>query len=351
LLALAWLARPNLAVALPAFALAAVAVAGPRAALRSAPLWTALLGFFALQQGVTIACRAATGLAPYAHYGVLLETTSAGEAAFYQKQYVGWLAWLAAHGEQVRAALAWNAREVARVLFVQPDFHYVGWLALPALADAWRRRDAQRFLRLGIAATGLALLAVTLAGWGAIDPRRLLVPAALCFWLLAAGWLAHAARRIPNRRAAAAAPAALVLALWALSPSAAGTARLAANAWRAWSQGSVRTGLESSFAPPLCAQLDRDALVASPHPWDVYLACGNAGWVLPRDLDTPALVERYLDEQAPGHLVVPAADADRFAQSPRLARVAAERGHVLFTLRDAPPRSRPWRAPPPLAGR
>lgn len=349
LCAIAWLTRPNLAVALPAFVIVAFVVLGPRQALRSAPLWIAVATFAALQSGVSLWCRVVTGFAPYAHYGVLLQSTSAGETFAFQKQYPGALAWLAAHGGQVRAALAWNAREVARLLFTLPDYHYVGWFALPALADAWRRRDAQRLERLLLAATGLALLGVVLVGYGAIDPRRLLLPAALCLWLLAASWLSHTALRISTHPLARAAPAVLVLALWLLSPSAAGTSRWALRAWRAYQQGDTRTGLEKSFAPPFCAALPRDAIVASPNPWELYLACGNAGQVLPRDLDSEALLQRYLDERAPGYLIAPANATARFDASPRLARIAALRGHVLFEVKDASPRSRPWLAPPPLA--
>jgi hypothetical protein len=126
------------------------------------------------------------------------------------------------------------------------------------------------------------------------------------------------------------------------------TARLALDALAAARQHGFRSGLEPGFAAPLCARMDRDALVASPDPWQVYQACGNAGWTLPRDLDTPAVLARYLAEQAPGYLIAPQDDASRYEASPRLARVAVERGHVLFALRDAPPGSRPWRAPPPL---
>ena len=349
LCAIAWLARPNLAVAVPAFALSGVLTLGPRRALRSAPLWIAVLGFFAVQQGISIAQRAATGFAPYAHYGVLLETTSAGEAGFYRKEFVGWMAWVAAHAGQVRSALAWNAREVLRLLFVLPDYHYVGWLLVPALADAWRRRDAARPLRLFLATTGLALLAVVAISWGAIDPRRLLLPAALCFWLLAASWLAHAARRIADARLATALPALVVAAAWLLSPSAAGTSRVARQAWATY-QRVGPTSLEPGFAPGLCARMDRDAIVASPNPWDVYLGCGNAGWVLPRDLDSPEWVARYLAERPIGYVIAPFADAARFETSPRLERLAAEGGHVLFGVRDPAPASRPWRAPPPCAG-
>jgi hypothetical protein len=344
----AWLARPNLAVAVPAFALTGVLAFGPRRALRSAPLWIAVLGFFALQQGLSIAHRAATGFAPYAHYGVLLETTSAGEAGFYQKHFVGWMAWAVAHADQVRSALAWNAREVLRLLFVLPDYHFVGWLLVPALVDAWRRRDEQRPLRLFLATTGLALLAVVAISWGAIDPRRLLLPAALCFWLLGSSWLAYAARRIPAARLATAAPVLVVAAVWLLSPSAAGTSRVARQAWATHQRVGTRSGLEQSFAPVLCARMDRDAIVASPNPWEVYLACGNAGWVLPRDLDSPEWVARYLAERPIGYVIAPPLDAPRFEASPRLERLAAERGYVLFRVRDPVPASRPWNAPPPI---
>lgn len=344
----AWLARPNLAVAVPAFVLSGVLTLGPRRALRSAPLWIALLGFFALQQGVSLAHRAATGFAPYAHYGVLLETTSAGEAGFYRKEFVGWMRWAATNAAQVRSALAWNAREVLRLLFVLPDYHFVGWLLAPALVDAWRRRDAQRPLRLFLATTGLALLAVVAISWGAIDPRRLLLPAAFCFWLLAASWLAHVARRIPDARFAAVAPALLAAAAWLLSPSAAGTSRLARQAWATYQRVGTTSGLERSFAPALCGAMDRDAIVASPDPWQVYRACGNAGWVLPRDLDSPEWVARYLVERPIGYVIAPIADAQRFEASPRLERLAVERGHVLFGVRDPVPASRPWHAPRPF---
>jgi len=346
---IAWLTRPNLAVAMPAFALAGGVVLGPRGALRSVPLWTAALAFVVLQQGVALWSRAATGFAPYAHYGVLLQTTSASEAFAYQKQYVGAFAWLSTHMQQVRAVLAWNTREVARLLFTLPDYHYVGWFALPALVDAYRRRDERRFERLLLAATGLALLAIVLVGYGAIDPRRLLLPAALCFWLLAASWLAHAARRFGAHPFLTAAPALLVLAIWLLSPSAAGTSRRALRSWNAYQQNGTRTGLEKSFAPPLCASLQRDAIVASPNPWELYLACGNAGLVLPPDLESDALLNRYLDEQAPGYLIVPAMNTARFDASPRLARIATERGHVLFEVKDVSSRTHPWLAPAPLA--
>lgn len=345
LVVVAWLTRPNLAVVLPAFVLAGAVVLGPRRALRSAPLWTAVVTFAVLQQGITFWCKAATGFAPYAHYGVLLQTTSAREAFAYQKEYPGALAWIAAHADQVRAVLAWNAKEVARHLFTTPDYHYVGWIAVPALVDAFRRNDEHRFERVLLALTGLALLAVTLAGYGAIDPRRLLLPACLCFWLLAAGWLVHVARRFGSPPLTVAAPAVLVIAVWLISPSAAGTSRWALRSWNAYQQHGTRTGLEQSFAPAFCDAMDRNAVVASPDPWSVYLACGNAGWVLPPDLESDAVVARYFEEKPVAYLIVPAERASRFEGTSRLSRVVSEREQVLFKVEEASGQARPWVAP------
>jgi hypothetical protein len=356
----AWLTRPNLAVALPAFAAAAALELGPRRALRSLPLWTALAVFAALQQGFSRAVEAATGFAPYAHYGVLLETTSATEAFYYQKAYSGWWRYLMANADHVAAALAWNARGVARLLFATPDYHYLGWLLAPALAHAWLRRDEHRFARLFTAAFGLALLAVVLAGWGAIDPRRLLLPAAACFWLLAAGALAAGAEWLERRaRAGFGRPLALArlapplaaLALFALSPSAAGTLRWTREAAESYWRDGPRSGAQTPPQRSLCAQIDRDAVVASPNPWDLFLSCGNAGWVRPLDLTDSVLLDRFLDERQPGYLLVERELAAPWSDSARLERLAVRGGLVLYRVRDAGPRSRPWSAPPPLAAR
>src|SRR5262249_44780836 len=51
----AWLTRPNLALAAPSFVCAALLALGPGPALRSAPLWIALVGFAVLQQGFSLA--------------------------------------------------------------------------------------------------------------------------------------------------------------------------------------------------------------------------------------------------------------------------------------------------------
>ena len=352
LLFAAWLTRPNLALVAPAFAGAAALVLGPRRALRCAPLWIALVTFAALQQCFSRSVVQITGFAPYEHYKVLLETTGAVDAAYYQKTYVGWLRYLEANRTRVAAALALNARELLRLLFLAPDFHYVGWLAPAALAHAFRRRDEKRFQRILLALAALLLLAFVAIGWGAIDPRRLALPAVACLWLLAADWLADlAARRMRGGapRWAGAAPALVPLALFALSPSATGMLRESARAWTAYRRLGTRTGLEGSASAHFCAAMDRDALVASPDPWSVYLVCGNAGWVLPLDLDDETWLARYLGERVPGYLIADPARAARLDASPRLERVDAAGDRVLYRVKDAGPGSRPWSAPPPIA--
>jgi hypothetical protein len=276
------------------------------------------------------------------------------EAFSVEKQYVGWWRFVQENADRVAATLRWNAGQVLRLLFVTPDFHWVGWLLAPALVHAWRRRDPARAARLFVAALGLALLAVALASWGAVDPRRLVLPAAACFWLLAASALAEGARRLAPRAGRMAGlvtwtPVAAALALWLLTPSAEGTAGVSLRALEAWRAIGPRSGLEASPEPRFCRDIDRDAIVSSPDPWTLYLACGNAGWVRPLDLDDRARLERHLDERSPGYLLVEAERAARWPDAPRLERVAAHAGLVLFRVRDAGPRSRPWSAPPPLA--
>jgi hypothetical protein len=63
------------------------------------------------------------------------------------------------------------------------------------------------------------------------------------------------------------------------------------------------------------------------------------------------VVARYLEEEPVAYLIAPAEVASRFEASPRLARVAGEWGHVLFAVKDAAARARPWVAPAALVQR
>jgi hypothetical protein len=321
-----------------------------------------VLVFLLLQPGFSLAVRAATGLEPYAHYGVLLETLVADEAASYQRGYPGWLAWLLASRDRVTTALGWNAVMVARNLFTLPNYHFVGWLALPALAHAFVRRGRGAFAGRVAALSALGFAAVLLGSWGALEPRRLTLFTAVCLWVVAipllvdvAGWLAALPSARGAERLAAALrwlPVALVLALFLGTRSAPDMTRWALAHWRAYrAAGTAQpSGPWDETARRFCPELERDALVASPDPWAIYLWCGNAGMVIPRDLDSPAWLARYLEAESPGYLVSDGTPALRLLGSaPQLERVATRGHHVLYRVKAPSPASRPWHAPPPLS--
>ncbi len=82
----------------------------------------------------------------------------------------------------------------------------------------------------------------------------------------------------------------------------------------------------------------------------MYLWCGNAGLLIPPDLESGEWIDRYLEEQTPGYVIVNADPSfAAFADAPRLELVATQAGRTLYRVRDAAPASRPWVAPPPLA--
>jgi hypothetical protein len=289
-----------------------------------------------------------------------METLGAEDARFYQREFVGALRYFAAHEREVSRLLLWNVRNVARSLFLVPDWHFAGWLALPGLAAGLLARGRSAFERRFTAWLLLSQVPPAFLVPGSVEPMRLSLVFALCGWLLGAAWLARivaaAAARVRHPGAAAALRAAapvLALAAFACSPSAAYQVRSAREALRSWAAHGTRVrGAPYVAAARLCPRLERDGVVASPDPWALYLWCGNLGLWLPLDLDSQVWVERYLEEQAPAFVVL---DADprygQLSRSPRLLRVDTVGELTLYRVVDAPPRSRPWHAPPPLAAR
>lgn len=357
---LAWLCRPNLVLALPALLAAWATAAGPRAVLRARAAWVALGVLAALAGACWVGLAAATGLPPYAHHGVLLETLGAEDARYYQREYVGALRYFAAHAQEVARLLLWNVRHVARSLFVVPDWHYAGWLALPGVAAGLRARGRAALERRFAAWLFLSQVPPAFLVPGSVEPMRLSLVFALCGWLLGAALaqelLERAAARLRSSAAAAAlriAAPTLALATFACSPSGpyqVGIARASLRDFAA--HGTRARGAAWVAAAPVCPALERDALVASTDPWAIYLWCGNLGLWLPVDLESQDWVRRYLDEQAPGFVVVDRSPAyAQVRRSPALAHVASFGELSVYRVLDAPPRSRPWRAPPPLAGR
>ncbi|HME74079.1 MAG TPA: hypothetical protein VKM54_30090 [Myxococcota bacterium] len=364
---IAWLTRPNLGLLAPAAVCAAVIELGPRAAVRARPLWTYLLAFLLLYGVTVIGFAIASGVRPYAHYGLMLELLDFGELSAYRKEYVGVLAFLRAHASEVAAVLRGNAISSYRHLFVMAPYLHVGWVAVPALAYALARGGRGSLERRFAACAAVLLTASAVGVWGGFDPMRYLLPGAVCLWFTACallGDLGDALSRrwlepsssVPSpvlRFAAGALPLVVVLPLWALG-NAGGWLRTAPAQWRSYRAAGTLPPRNrwSETARQWCAQIDRDARVASPDPWTFYLWCGTAGIALPPDLDSADWVDRFLDEQEVGYVVVD--DLPKYQAlrtSPKLVLLSTRGGCALYAVRDPSPGSRPWHAPPPLASR
>jgi len=357
-----WLTRPNLALLLPAALLAATLELSPRRALRSRPLWACALAFTALVLATELAVRAATGRAPYAHYAILSQLFEPREARLFRAEYPGALAFFRAHAAEVAALWLAAARSLARALCLGPDYHYVGWLALPGLVHACAGGGRGRFERRLAAFAALGFLVSAVATGSSFAPRRYPLPAAVCLWLVAlaavedAGrWLARRARD-PGAAWARALPGALplgcALAAIAAASVALGPGRFA-GASALGRRGSVHAG--GSFgrsARAFCAEVPRDAIVAAIDPWTFHLWCGNASLWVPTDLDGETWVARYLDALRPTYLVLDATPPfAALRASPRLERIAESGPHALYRVRGAAADSPRWDAPPPLARR
>lgn len=351
---LGWLVRPNLGLMLPAIVLAEICELGPRAAVRHRPLWVYVGTFAVLLGAIVLTMRAATGLNPYAHYGVMMEIIHVTEVRLYQKEYVGWLEFVLGNSEAVLGSIGENIRTSYRLLFWDGVYLGVGWLAAPALAVALFRPGAGSLENRFSAFAAFGFIAVALATYGGFDPVRYLLLGVVASWFAvmaaadrAISWLKTRLRgeREGARRVIAGlrwVPALLMCVLALLQ----GPNEPLLGGWRGWQIER----LEQQWA--LCRQMNRDAVVASFNPWRVYFWCGNAGLALPSDLDDLDWLHRYLDEMKPGYvLVLPRSGWGLLADSSRLSPVATRGQLVLYEVIDAGPESRPWRAPLPVGVR
>lgn len=334
------------------WAAACVADRGLRGGLRRASPWVGLLVFAGLWQASSALFELRTGFAPYAHYGIVLEIFGTADAMHYGYRYPGLLVFLAEHGARVLRVIAWNGGEIARTLLVRPDYHYVGWLVVPACLHAWRRRDEERVARLFLAAFSVSLLALAVVSWGAIDPRRLVLPAAACFWLLAASLLAAMGHILAAgaRRPAALAwgPALAVVVVWLLSPSASATMGASWRAWQRWRQHGTATGYEHSPYRPLSEHLEPGARVASPDPWVLHLVCGHAGRVVPPDLVDDEMRDRFLREVPIDHIIATGRLAQALDGAAGLAVRARAGDLVLYAVSRSAPPAAAAAMPPPM---
>jgi hypothetical protein len=354
---LGWLTRPNLGAFVPILVLACCIDRGIGSALRSRPLWTYVGTFLLLYQALGLAVRWASGFAPYEHYGVMFETLSLADVSLYQVEYTGILAFARENGMALLSFEWDNLRRLGDAFFLDPFYLYVGWLAVPGLLHGLLRRGAGSFTRRLVSVAALGFTAVGLAtSWGfAVDRYPLL--GVVCTWLVGISFLDDAARWAARRwradvPAKARVAAGVIPLLCALALASVGGAELRKLALRLPFEPKLalhgRQWNETSRA--LCEHIDPDALVASPDPWNILFWCGNAGYLLPSDLDDLGWLHRYLDDKTPGYLIAADPAAIRvFASSPRLEAAVRAGRAVLFRVRDPQSGSRPWSSPGPLA--
>lgn len=354
---LAWLTRPNLGAFVPLLLVAAVLDLGPRAALRSRPLWVYVASFLLLHRALILGSEAAFGIAPYANYGIMLQTLSMDEVAGYQTAYPGALGFVGGHLAEL---LAINGRNLLRLveLAFHPMHLFVGVIAVPGIVHGLLARGPDRFGHrlVSVAALGFSGVAA-LTSWGFDD--RYALPGFVCAWLAGMAFLDRVVVRLAGRRSGSDRRTALLRLAPVALASALVTVQVAPDAARRLGFVLDRSYSTRLFLPlpewnlpnrAFCGRLDPDALVASPAPWNLVYWCGNAGLLLPPDLDDAALLDRYLDERSPGYLIT---DDERttalFRSSPRLEVAASHGKAFLFRVAAPDPRSRPWRSPGPLA--
>ena len=378
---LAWLTRPNLALVLVGFAMP-IWLVGDRRVRSGRNVAIAVVVFAMAVAAIHWYVIEATGFAPFAHYGLLLQSTHPLESAAFERSWPGFLAYVMENADRVWATLAAAHSELFSIWFLQPSQLFVGWLVLPACVYAFRRRPA-RMASQAVALSGLGLLLVVLAFYGGPDPERLGLPAAACFWLLAIEMLDALAKRWRERlprspvgatgKGGGRATRSLVAGLPVYVVLAAFGASLGMTDWIAQSRSELASYREEGSLPPggmypkipasVCQLVDKDAVVAASHPWNFYLWCGNAAMWLPPDLTTPAVLQRYLDEKKPGYIISnPSRDSPfevrrpklepLLVQSERLAKVARRSGLSIYRVRGAVAPDG-WDAPPPIpeAGR
>lgn len=354
---LAWLVRPNLGAVAPIIALAAALHWGTRNALRSKPLWAYLLSFALLQQSCAWLLGAIFGFPPYAHYGVMAETLSMTDVRSYQNEYNGAIKFLATHSAEILGHLLDNARATLDWLFIKPAYLFVGWIGLPGLAYALARRS-QADLHLALWATGSIVFGAIaiLTGWG-FDGMRYPLPAAVCLWLVAMAGCDRLLARILESASETRQHwlrwlvLSLPMAAWLIAlPQTRVLSEVAHNLTLEGTKPHLQKDAKwNRLSRNLCQHMDADGVVASDQPWTLYYWCGNAGYLLPRDLNDLAWLHKYLDEIEPDYiLAVRKEDIRVFNRSPRLT-IAQERGAaVLYARTGAAVQPGQWNSLGPL---
>jgi hypothetical protein len=344
----AWLVRPNLA----GLVLAVAVAAGWRGGPGRSGAWLYLLAALGLGGLVHLGVASATGLAPYAGYGVVAESLGEADRLLYQREWVGARAFVEAHWREILPILALRAQQLLRALCLAPDFLYVGWLAPTGLWFALRARRASEEVELRAAALALLGFALVVIGnYAAFEGLRYPLLVAVPAWLCGLAWIDALAARLeqrlrarrPGRPAAwvGALPLALALAIFAVGLASGPPRHLAEFGWDRYRE------LYGEDWRRLCPHLDADAVVATPDPWPATTWCGNAAVRLPLDLAEPEARDRFLGENRVRYLVVgESPPLPWLPDRARFRRLGTSGSLVLHELREPGPAV--WRAPPPL---
>ncbi|MBK7951672.1 MAG: hypothetical protein IPK00_23600 [Deltaproteobacteria bacterium] len=357
---LASLCRPNLIALALAVLVAGAAQSGVQRAARVRGLAIyalALAGFVFAYRACVVH---AIGEAPYARYQTLFQVETTAEVWQYARADHGVLAYVASHGDLLATRAARTFADLVRVLFLEPTYHGIGWLALPGFAFALRsgeRALERRFLALS--GLGLAFVALLYVDF---DRARFPLFTAAAASLSGFAWLDARAQALERglsvrhgiaARALGWAP--LVLACGPLAISLPGSLRHAAEGIAFYREQGTQERLWPELdvrMRPLCCAFAPGERIASVDPWTTHLWCGHATTMLPSDLAEPGVLEVFLAQEQPDWLIA-AAEEPALRRSPRLRLRHRRDGLVLYQV-EAPPgpgrsRARAWNAPPPLA--
>jgi hypothetical protein len=346
---LAWLARPNLAAVWLAILASAAWELGLKRSLRSTPLRVYTLGCPVFAFLVRLGLAAATGGLLYSGYGQRLREVDERELWRYGKASLDTWSYLQQNGHQIATGILNRVDLLLSGLFFTPTFNWIGWILVPGVVWALaRRRDGALEHRIcALCTLGFALTVLL---------YQLYQPRLLDFTALAGGFCGFAmldawARRMESRFAGAASRwiSVLPLALTMLILGGTSLPWTLSYVEQSWEREPGGNDPRRHPFATLCRHIDPDAIVATTEPWLMVVVCGNAALRLPLDLAEPQLRDRFVAERHPAYFVAGADPEYAWLKTwGGVREVARSWDQVLYEVRDPSPRSRPWRAPPPL---
>ncbi len=306
-----WLARPNLAVAAVAVVVTVVWQQGLRGLL-SRSLWAYVGALVAMVGVIHVSVSRLTGFAPYESGAVFGRILEVAEASRYGHVYQPPLTFIAENWDAIARIGLSRLSALWQSLFLDGTLLRIGWVAVPAIAYTLLRRDRPPEA-IFCALLALLLSAIAVTNYSFFEPRYLLFPAMLGA-LVAAPLVDSAALALGEWLAMRASPVARHLprlALYALVaalvfPSLPGRGALRSVA------GIAGVGLRPPTERRDWCRFPGDAIVATDAPWRVHLWCGNAAVMIPQNVRAAGVLERFLDEQRVGYVLLTSSRAASF---------------------------------------